>query len=97
MKFICLMEIRWVVISLYIVENLNRNIVSFCSKSVWIIQNYRPVYKSSPSLPVFLPPWGMGEIKGSGDGEGNERGKKEKKKEIWGKHNFLQYQIIKLN
>ena len=36
-------------------------------------------------------------IKGSGDGEGNERGEKREKKEILGKYNFLQYQIIKLN
>jgi len=25
------------------------------------------------------------------------KGKKKRKKEIWGKYNFLQYQIIKLN
>ena len=35
------------------------------------------------------------EIKGFGDGEGNQRGKKEIQKENMEKNNFWQYQIIK--
>ena len=33
-------------------------------------------------------PWGGGEIKGSGDGEGNQRGKKEQKRKFGEKITF---------
>ena len=40
------------------------------------------------------PVGGGEEIKGFGDGEGNQRGRKEKKKKIWGKYHFWQHQIM---
>ena len=42
-------------------------------------------------------PMGGGESKGLARGREVKGGKKRKKKEIWGKDNFLQYQIIELN
>ena len=36
-------------------------------------------------------------IKGFGEREGKGRRKKREKKKIWGKYNFWQYQIIKLD
>ena len=54
-------------------------------KEYWIKKND---VKNAGLYIIEFPP------KGFGSGEENQRGKKEKKKKIWGKYNFWQYQIV---
>ena len=54
----------------------------------------RVVSEAGLNIIEFPPPAGGGESKGLEMGKGKEGGKKRKKK-IWGKYNFWQYQITK--
>ena len=78
---------------------MKSRILCYDFKLEWKFQN-RPggttcivlSYDLQPSTNILT---GLYIIKGFGDGEGNQRGKKREKKKMCGKYNFWQYQIIK--